>query len=191
MVFMGSISYGLYLWHQFFITHIPEWIGWGLCEAPFPQLFLMTMVMSSATVWISLKFLERPLMGQRTRVLAAHREGVTCANEPERVAAIERPARSVGAAGTARLMRCSPERLRSMYDNLPIPIDELKDRAFSLSEAEYGAFYRSLQTHFDQGDTDLTPESLEAVVASTVGDTVLDVACGKGYLGSVLAATTR
>ena len=33
---------------------------------------------------------------------------------------------------------------RSMFGTLPIPIDELKERAFSLSEAEYGAFYRSL-----------------------------------------------
>ena len=70
MVFMGSISYGLYLWHQFFILHIQEWFGWGQWEAPFPQLFLMTMVLSSITAWISLKFLERPLIAQRKRVLA-------------------------------------------------------------------------------------------------------------------------
>jgi peptidoglycan/LPS O-acetylase OafA/YrhL len=70
MVFMGSISYGVYLWHQFFITHIQDWFGWGQWEAPFPQLFVMTMVLSSITAWISLKFLERPLMGQRKRVLA-------------------------------------------------------------------------------------------------------------------------
>jgi SAM-dependent methyltransferase len=76
---------------------------------------------------------------------------------------------------------------RSMYDTLPIPIDELKDRAFSLSEAEYGAFYRSLQTKFEQGDTDLTPESLDGVVAAIEGRTVLDVACGKGYLANILA----
>lgn len=80
---------------------------------------------------------------------------------------------------------------RSMYGDLPIPIDELKDRAFTLSPEEYGAFYRNLQTRFDQGDTDLTPESLEAVVASTLGDTVLDVACGKGLLGAVLARDHR
>ena len=70
MAFMGSISYGIYLWHQFFITHISDWFGWGQWEPPFPQLFLMTMVLSSVTAWISLKFLERPLMAQRKRVLA-------------------------------------------------------------------------------------------------------------------------
>ena len=70
MVFMGSISYGVYLWHQFFITHVSDWFGWGQWEAPFPQLFLMTMVLSSITAWISLKFLERPLMAQRKRVLS-------------------------------------------------------------------------------------------------------------------------
>jgi SAM-dependent methyltransferase len=80
---------------------------------------------------------------------------------------------------------------RSMYGELPIPIDELKDRAFTLSPAEYGEFYRNLQTRFEQGETDLTPESLDAVVASVVGETVLDVACGKGYLASVLPRDHR
>ncbi len=71
---------------------------------------------------------------------------------------------------------------RSMYGDLPIPIDELKERAFTLSPEEYGDFYRSLQTRFEQGDTDLTPASLDSVVASVLGQSVLDVACGKGYL---------
>ncbi|HMK10836.1 MAG TPA: class I SAM-dependent methyltransferase, partial [Acidimicrobiales bacterium] len=48
-----------------------------------------------------------------------------------------------------------------------------------------------LQTKFEQGETDLTPESLDAVAASIVGDTVLDVACGKGYLASILARDHR
>ena len=80
---------------------------------------------------------------------------------------------------------------RSMYGDLPIPIDELKERAFTLSPDEYGDFYRSLQTRFEQGDTDLTPASLDAVVASVLGQSVLDVACGKGYLASVLASDHR
>ncbi len=80
---------------------------------------------------------------------------------------------------------------RSMYGELPIPIDELKERAFTLSPEEYGAFYRSLQTRFEQGDTDLTDESLDGVVAAVAGSTVLDVACGKGYLASILARDHR
>ena len=80
---------------------------------------------------------------------------------------------------------------RSMYGDLPIPIDQLKERAFTLSPDEYGDFYRSLQTRFEQGDTDLTPASLDAVVASVLGQSVLDVACGKGYLASVLASDHR
>ncbi|HMK10123.1 MAG TPA: class I SAM-dependent methyltransferase, partial [Acidimicrobiales bacterium] len=80
---------------------------------------------------------------------------------------------------------------RSMYGELPIPIDELKERAFTLSPEEYEDFYRSLQTKFEQGETDLTPESLDAVAQSVVGDTVLDVACGKGYLASILARDHR
>jgi peptidoglycan/LPS O-acetylase OafA/YrhL len=70
MAYMGSISYGIYLWHQFFILHITEWMGWKLFQAPFPQLFLLTMLLSTAVAAVSLKVLERPLMSQRKRVLA-------------------------------------------------------------------------------------------------------------------------
>jgi peptidoglycan/LPS O-acetylase OafA/YrhL len=71
MVYLGSISYGIYLWHQFWILHFSDWMGWPLFQAPLPQLFLGTMVLSCATAAISLKLIERPAMAQRRRVLAA------------------------------------------------------------------------------------------------------------------------
>ena len=71
MVYLGSISYGIYLWHQFWILHFSDWMGWPLFQAPFPQLFIGTMVLSCATAAISLKLIERPAMAQRRRVLAA------------------------------------------------------------------------------------------------------------------------
>jgi SAM-dependent methyltransferase len=76
---------------------------------------------------------------------------------------------------------------RRMYDGLAIDIIELKDKAFYLSRAEFGNFYQSLDSRFDQGLTDLTPASLEAVLQAIRGRSVLDVACGLGYVCEQLA----
>ena len=46
--------------------------------------------------------------------------------------------------------------------------------------AEFAAFYQSLRSRFDQGATDLTPESLDGVLRAVRGKSVLDVACGTG-----------
>jgi ubiquinone/menaquinone biosynthesis C-methylase UbiE len=78
--------------------------------------------------------------------------------------------------------------VRSLYAPLTEDITTFKDRAFYLSRAEYADFYQSLRSKVDQGETDLTPESLDAVVGAVVGDRVLDVACGRGHLASILAA---
>jgi SAM-dependent methyltransferase len=78
--------------------------------------------------------------------------------------------------------------VRSLYAPLTEDITTFKDRAFYLSRAEYAAFYQSLRSKVDQGVTDLTDESLDAVVGAVTGDRVLDVACGRGHLAAVLAA---
>jgi len=78
--------------------------------------------------------------------------------------------------------------VRTLYAPLTEDITTFKDRAFYLSRSEYAAFYQSLRSKVDQGITDLTPESLDAVLEAVVGDRVLDVACGAGYLAESLAA---
>jgi SAM-dependent methyltransferase len=77
--------------------------------------------------------------------------------------------------------------VRSMYAPLTQDITTFKDRAFYLSRAEYAAFYQGLRSKVDQGVTDLTPESLDGVLAAVEGRRVLDVACGAGYLAGLLA----
>src|SRR5256714_3660076 len=76
---------------------------------------------------------------------------------------------------------------RRMYGDLTIDIVELKDKAFYLSRAEFAAFYQSLRSRFDQGATDLTAESLDGVLRAVRGQSVLDVACGLGYVCERLA----
>jgi ubiquinone/menaquinone biosynthesis C-methylase UbiE len=78
---------------------------------------------------------------------------------------------------------------RRLYQPLQIDITELKDVAFEMSDREFAAFYRDLHSRFDQGETDLTPASAAAVVGAVVGPSVLDVACGKGYLARRLSGT--
>ncbi len=77
--------------------------------------------------------------------------------------------------------------VRRSYADLPVDINDLKARAFYLSREEYGRFYQSLNSKVDQGETDLTPDSLAGVLESVVGSTVLDVACGLGHLAERLA----
>lgn len=76
---------------------------------------------------------------------------------------------------------------RRMYRDLTVDIVELKDKAFYLSRTEFADFYKSLQSKFNQGVTDLTPESLAGVLHAVRGRTVLDVACGLGYVSEQLA----
>src|SRR5215470_7353744 len=68
--------------------------------------------------------------------------------------------------------------VRRCYDALPYDINEFKERAFYLSRDEFAGFYQALTSRIDQGATDLTVESMDAVVAAVAGDRVLDVACG-------------
>jgi SAM-dependent methyltransferase len=77
---------------------------------------------------------------------------------------------------------------RRMYRDLTVDIVDLKDKAFYLSRAEFAAFYKSLHSKFNQGATDLTPDSLDGVLRAVRGRTVLDVACGLGYVCEKLAA---
>src|SRR5262249_1870745 len=76
---------------------------------------------------------------------------------------------------------------RRMYRDLTVDIVDLKDRAFYLSRAEFADFYKSLQSKFNQGAPALPPASLAGVLRSVRGRTVLDVACGLGYVSEQLA----
>jgi peptidoglycan/LPS O-acetylase OafA/YrhL len=69
LVFLGMVSYGLYLWHQVFLTGVPpndgwifEWTGWPPFDAPFLQVFVIASIGGIALGTLSWYLVERPLL---------------------------------------------------------------------------------------------------------------------------------
>ena len=59
---LGLISYGLYLWHQYFVTKLPSWAGWPIFSGHFWALFLAAMAGGCAVATVSYTIVERPAM---------------------------------------------------------------------------------------------------------------------------------
>lgn len=64
---------------------------------------------------------------------------------------------------------------------------DFKERALGLTDHEFGAIYRAAHRFVIERDTDLNRRSLAAVRGAVVGEKVLEVGCGSGYLASLLA----
>ncbi len=69
LVFLGMVSYGLYLWHQIFLHHAPpedgwifQWTGWPAFDAPFLQVLLIVAAGGIALGTISWYAIERPML---------------------------------------------------------------------------------------------------------------------------------
>lgn len=60
-----------------------------------------------------------------------------------------------------------------------------RDRARTMSEAEYAAFYAALPALM--GETDLNRACIARILDEAVGDTILDAGCGRGFLAERLA----
>ena len=78
--------------------------------------------------------------------------------------------------------------MRALFGNDTNRINTFKDSAFGMTEAEFSAFYRSTGAHWElQGETDLNQRCIDAIVESVVGESVLEVGCGRGYLAGILS----
>lgn len=64
---------------------------------------------------------------------------------------------------------------------------DFKEQAVSLSNEEIDAYYEALADKFIDRETDLNKACLEFIQKNTVGNSVLDVACGSGFLSQDLA----
>ncbi|MFO0559095.1 MAG: class I SAM-dependent methyltransferase [Polyangiales bacterium] len=64
---------------------------------------------------------------------------------------------------------------------------DFKRRALNLSDEEFAEVYRRAHQFVIERETDLTKSSLAAVLDAVVGQTVLEVGCGNGYLSNQLS----
>tara|TARA_B100000073_G_scaffold128510_1_gene105210 strand:+ start:1518 stop:2714 length:1197 start_codon:yes stop_codon:yes gene_type:complete len=61
MAYLGSISYGIYLWHQGFLTWAHSWLDWPELTGNFFSLLLISICGSVLVAGLSFRFLEEPL----------------------------------------------------------------------------------------------------------------------------------
>jgi ubiquinone/menaquinone biosynthesis C-methylase UbiE len=62
-----------------------------------------------------------------------------------------------------------------------------KERAFRMSEEEFAQTYRDVEPVLIKRETALNSTCLRAVLRDTIGNKVLDVGCGTGYLAGLLS----
>ena len=79
--------------------------------------------------------------------------------------------------------------LRVAFGNRYRTFADFKQDGFSMSPAEFVDVYaRTSDLQQVQGCTDLNGKSVEAILRSVVGESVLDAGCGRGYLVERLAS---
>jgi peptidoglycan/LPS O-acetylase OafA/YrhL len=62
LAWLGTVSYGVYLWHLPFLLAIQRWFGWGTFSGHFTVLWLLTSLVATAVAALSWYLLERPLL---------------------------------------------------------------------------------------------------------------------------------
>lgn len=63
---------------------------------------------------------------------------------------------------------------------------DFKQKSFSLTDKEMTKIYKSIEDLSSGRITDLNSKSVERIIRSIKGKTVLEVGCGRGYLSSLL-----
>jgi peptidoglycan/LPS O-acetylase OafA/YrhL len=67
VVYLGLISYGIYLWHQAWVGRAVSWQGRPLFQANFPAVLTTALAWTLVTASASWFLLERPLLRSRDR----------------------------------------------------------------------------------------------------------------------------
>lgn len=76
MSWLGTISYGVYLWHLPLLIAMQRWLGWTTFSGHFWELLALTTVSSTAAAALSWYVLEQPLLRRFSRPWA-ERDGRT------------------------------------------------------------------------------------------------------------------
>jgi len=75
MVYLGTISYGIYLWHQAFIEKVHQWGGWSgnpLPSGPFLEHVVPALALTIVVASASWFLVERPLLRRKDQPLFGH-----------------------------------------------------------------------------------------------------------------------
>jgi peptidoglycan/LPS O-acetylase OafA/YrhL len=76
MVYLGMISYGIYLWHQAFIDKVHQWGGWSknpLPNGPFLETLIPALALTIVVASLSWYLVEAPLLRRKDRPLFSRR----------------------------------------------------------------------------------------------------------------------
>ncbi|TYQ16228.1 UNVERIFIED_CONTAM: Methylase involved in ubiquinone/menaquinone biosynthesis [Acetivibrio alkalicellulosi] len=65
---------------------------------------------------------------------------------------------------------------------------EFKENLANLSEEEIHNYYNILQDTFISRETDLNKQTIEFILKNVLGNSILDVGCGKGFLAKLIAS---
>ena len=82
MVWLGTISYGIFLWHLVLLRLTLEVLDWPPFGGRFLALWIITVALSAAVAWLSWKVLEAPLQRLSHRWPPARRPRATTAGQP-------------------------------------------------------------------------------------------------------------
>jgi peptidoglycan/LPS O-acetylase OafA/YrhL len=67
LVFLGTVSYGIYLWHESWINMFLRWTGERVFTISFLELFFFVTLAATAAASVSYFLVERPIIGARLR----------------------------------------------------------------------------------------------------------------------------
>ncbi len=64
-VYLGLVSYGIYLWHWYILRIVADWFGWPLYHGNWIVVFVVGLAVSVVAASVSWFALERPVMRGR------------------------------------------------------------------------------------------------------------------------------